>query len=70
MAASTPCTSSQRTGAVLLAFTVSGFVVPIVPRSSVTKTASRPNMKTTPKTGYQLKAKSWMFATWSSPWSP
>ena len=58
LAASTPWTSSQRTGSVLLALTVSGLVVPIVPRSSVRKTSSRANMKKTPKTGYQSKKNS------------
>ncbi len=58
LAASTPCTSSQSTGLVLLAFTVSGLVAPSVPRSSVTKTISRQNMKKTPKTGYQSKKNS------------
>ena len=57
LAASTPCTSSQSTGLVLLALTVSGLVEPIVPRSRVTKTSSNPNMKKTPKTGYQSKKK-------------
>jgi len=63
LAASTPCTSSHSTGLVLLAFTVSGLVVPIVLRSSVTKTSSRQNMKTTPKTGYHVKKKSGMDAS-------
>ena len=57
LAASTPCTSSQSTGAVLLAFTVSGLVEPSVLRSRVTKTSSRQDMKKTPKTGYQSKKK-------------
>ncbi len=45
----------------MLALTVSGLVDPIVLRSSVTKTSSRPNMKKTPKTGYQSKKNSLMF---------
>ena len=57
-AASTPCTSSQRTGAVVLERTVSGLVERIVWRSSRTKTHSSPAMKRTPKTGYQAKKKS------------
>ena len=69
LAASTPCTSSQRTGSVLLAFTVSGLVDPIVLRSKVRKIASRPNMKTTPKTGYQLKTNSCKFAFGRKPGS-
>ena len=66
LAASTPCTSSQSTGSVLLAFTVSGLVVPIVLRISLRKTNSSPAMKTTPKTGYQLKKKAWISDAWSA----
>ena len=63
LAASTPWTSSQRTGSVLLALTVSGLVEPTVLRSMVTKTISSANMKKTPKTGYQSKKNSLMFPT-------
>ena len=60
LAASTPWTSSQRTGLVLLALTVSGLVLPIVLRSSITKMIISADMKKTPKTGYQSKTNSLM----------
>ncbi len=66
LAASTPCTSSQRTGWVLLAFTVSGLVLLIVLRSSERKMSISANMKKTPKTGYQSNANSLMSPTGSA----
>ena len=58
LAASTPCTSSQSTGSVLLAFTVSGLVVPIVLRISVRKTSSRHGHEEDPEDGVPVEEES------------
>src|SRR5215203_3090788 len=68
LAASTPWTSSQRTGSVRDAFTVSGFVDPIIPRIIFRKTKQRIDMNRTPKTGYQLKKNSCTFAAIHAVW--
>ena len=55
LAASTPCTSSQRTGSVWLALTVSGLVEPIVLRISFRKTKQQDRHEEDPEDGVPVE---------------
>ena len=65
LAASTPCTSSQRTGSVWDAFTVSGLVVPIIPRVIFRKTKQQDRHEDDPEDGIPVE-KEFLHVAWPS----